>query len=220
MSIAENELTVVATTRVVVVEDHTLVRQSVAKGVGSEPGFAVVGEASRGEDVLPLVRRVRPDIVLMDVAIGHPNGLEVGASLREELPGVRIVFLTMHDDEATVARAMSLGADGYVLKTSALDVLMHGLRAVAAGGSYLDPGVTRHVMRRASSSGSILTERELEVLRSLADGQRPADIARSLYVSIRTVRNHLANIYMKMGVRTAGQAIAEAFQRGLVSRAR
>jgi DNA-binding NarL/FixJ family response regulator len=207
-----------APVRVLIVEDHTLVRQSVAKGVGAEPGFIVVGEASRGDEALALARRTLPDVVLLDVTLGTPNGLDVAAALRAEMPGLRIIFLTMHDDEATVARALSLGADGYLLKTSSFDTLLSGLRAVSLGGSYLDPGVARHVMRRAASSGSILTERELEVLRLLADGRRPADIATTLYVSIRTVRNHLANIYMKLGVRTAGQAVAEAFQRGFVAR--
>jgi len=215
MSIIETEL---APVRVLIVEDHTLVRQSLAKGVGAEPGFTVVGETARGEEVVALAKRTLADIVLLDVTLGTPNGLEVAEQLHAHAPGVRVIFLTMHDDEATVARALALGADGYLLKTSSFDTLVAGLRAVATGGSFLDPGVTRHVMRRASSSGSLLTERELEVLRLLAEGRRPVDIAQLLFVSVRTVRNHLANVYMKLGVRTAGQAVAEAFQRGLVTR--
>ncbi|MFA5890053.1 MAG: response regulator transcription factor [Actinomycetota bacterium] len=208
-----------AMTRIVIVEDHTLVRQSVAKIVSAEPGFIVVGEAARGDEVLPLVNVRRPHIVLLDVAIPGGSGLEVAAQLRAEAPAVRLIFLTMHDDDATVSRAVALGADGYLLKSASTDELIQGLRAVAAGGSFLSPAVARSVMRRAGgrAQGTCLTDRELEVLQLLVSGRRPAEVARTLFVSLKTVRNHLANIYMKLDVDTAAQAIAEAFRQGLVA---
>lgn len=209
---------VVTRSRVVIVEDHTLVRQSIVKILRAD-GLDVVGEAGRGDEAMALIARTMPTIVLLDVALPGRTGLDVAAELRASHPEIRVVFLTMHDDDATVARAIGLGADGYLLKTSSTEELLQGLRAVAAGGSFLSPGIARNVMQRAGGrlGVSALTDRELEVLRLLADGSRPAEIARALFVSLKTVRNHLASIYVKLGVDTAGQAIGEAFRRGLVA---
>lgn len=202
-------------TRVVVVDDHTLVRQSVARLLAAEVGFRVVGEAGRGDEALELVATTRPNLLLIDVSLPGLTGLQVAAEVRKALPGTRVVFLSMHDDDATVHRAIALGADGYLLKSCTADELLQALRAVAAGGSYLSPQVTRSVLRRRR--GGDLTDRELEILRLLSSGERPAEVARELFVSVKTVRNHLASIYVKLNVQTAAQAIAEAFRRGLVA---
>lgn len=206
-------------TRVVIVEDHTLVRQSLVKTVEAEPGFEVVGNAGRGDEGLDLVKRLGPDVVLLDIAMPGGTGLEVAAKLRDAAPNVRFLFLTMHDDDASISKAIGLGADGYVLKTASTDELLTALRAVSEGGSYLSPAVARRVMDLAGGKapGTTLTERELEILRLLATGARPAEVAQKLFVSIKTVKNHLTSVYAKLGVQTGAQAVAEAYRRGLVS---
>lgn len=206
-------------TRVVVIEDHTLVRQSLVKTIDAEEGFEVVGEAGRGDDGLAAVKALGPDVVLLDIAMPGGNGLDVAAQLRTVAPDVRFLFLTMHDDDASISKAIALGADGYVLKTASTDEMMTALKAVAEGGSFLSPAIARRVIDLAGgkSGGPNLTDRELEILRLLAEGMRPLDVATKLFVSIKTVKNHLTSVYAKLGVQTGAQAVAEAYRRGLVS---
>lgn len=205
-------------TRVVVVEDHTLVRQSLMKTVEAEPGFEVVGEAGRGDDALGIIETTRPDVVLMDVNLPGSNGIEVATKVRTAAKRARVLFLTMHDDDATISRAIELGADGYVTKNASTEELLHALRTVAGGDSYLSPAVARRVMDLAGHRAHRidLTRREMEILELLVSGIRPSEAARQLYLSVKTVKNHLTNIYAKLGVRSAVQAAAEAIRRGIV----
>ena len=208
-------------TRVVIIEDHTLVRQSLVKTLEAEPDFEVVGEAGRGDEGLDLIRQHKPDLAILDITMPGGNGLEIASQLRQAAPDVRFLFLTMHEDDASISRAIGIGADGYVLKTASTDELLQAVKAVAEGGSYLSPAIARRVIDLAggkrSGSGSRLTERELEILRLLSEGNRPAEVAAKLFVSIKTVKNHLTSVYAKLGVQTGAQAVAEAYRRGLVS---
>jgi DNA-binding NarL/FixJ family response regulator len=205
-------------TRVVIVEDHTLVRQSLMKTVGAEPGYEIVGEAGRGDDAVKLIADANPDLVLLDINMPGLSGLEVAQKIRGMGSKVRILFLTMHDDDASISRAMSIGADGYVLKTATTDEMLKALHSVAEEGSYLTPAIAKRVIELAGSKGSTgaLTERELEILQLLAEGLRPSEVAAKLFVSLKTVKNHLTSIYSKLGVHTGAQAVSEAFRRGLV----
>jgi DNA-binding NarL/FixJ family response regulator len=206
-------------TKVVVVEDHTLVRQSLVKTINAEQGFEVVGEAGRGDEGLALIAKHSPEVVLLDITMPGGNGLEVAAQMRSAAPNSRFLFLTMHDDDASISKAIALGADGYVLKTASTDELLAALRAIAEGGSYLSPSVARRVIDLAGgkSASANLTDRELEILRLLSSGARPGQVAEKLFVSIKTVKNHLTSVYAKLGVQTGAQAVAEAYRRGLVS---
>ena len=206
-------------TRVVVVEDHTLVRQSLVKTINAEEGFEVVAEAGRGDEGLAQIAKNSPDVVLLDITMPGGNGLEVAAQMRSAAPNSRFLFLTMHDDDVSISKAIALGADGYVLKTASTDELLTALRAIAEGGSYLSPAVARRVIDLAGgkSPSANLTDRELEILRLLASGARPGQVAEKLFVSIKTVKNHLTSVYAKLGVQTGAQAVAEAYRRGLVS---
>jgi len=206
-------------TRVVVVEDHTLVRQSLVKTINAEDGFEVAGEAGWGDEGLALIAKVSPDVVLLDITMPGGNGLEVAAQMRTAAPKTRFLFLTMHDDDASISKAIALGADGYVLKTASTDELLTALHAIAEGGSYLSPAVARRVIDLAGgkSPTANLTDRELEILRLLAQGARPGQVAEKLFVSIKTVKNHLTSVYSKLGVQTGAQAVAEAYRKGLVS---
>jgi len=206
-------------TRVVVVEDHTLVRQSLVKTINAEEGFEVVADAGRGDEGLAQIAKNSPDVVLLDITMPGGNGLEVAAQMRSAAPNSRFLFLTMHDDDVSISKAIALGADGYVLKTASTDELLTALRAIAEGGSYLSPAVARRVIDLAGgkSPSANLTDRELEILRLLASGARPGQVAEKLFVSIKTVKNHLTSVYAKLGVQTGAQAVAEAYRRGLVS---
>jgi DNA-binding NarL/FixJ family response regulator len=206
-------------TRVIVVEDHTLVRQSLVKTINAEEGFEVIGEAGRGDEGLKLIAELSPEVVLLDITMPGGNGLEVAAQMRTAAPKVRFLFLTMHDDDSSISKAIALGADGYVLKTASTDELLAALHAIAEGGSYLSPSIARRVIDLAGGKSSIanLTDRELEILRLLAQGARPGMVAEKLFVSIKTVKNHLTSVYAKLGVQTGAQAVAEAYRRGLVS---
>jgi DNA-binding NarL/FixJ family response regulator len=208
-------------TRVVVVEDHTLVRQSLVKMVAAEPGFEVVGETGRGDEAIELLARLKPDLALLDIAMPGGDGLEVAERAKVHTPATRLLFLTMHEDDASIVRAVGVGADGYVLKTASTEELMQALRTVAGGSSYLSPRIAKRIMNlagtRNASAHARLTDRELEILRLLASGVRPAELAKQLFVSVKTIKNHLTNIYAKLGVQTGTQAVAEAFRRGLVN---
>lgn len=208
--------------RVVVADDHTLVRQSVIKAVRSEEGIEVVGEASDGPTALAAVRTLSPDLVVLDIAMPGADGLAVAEQLRRDHPDVRIVFLSMHDDDTSLQRAVALGANGFVSKSASIDELLEALRAVRDGGSYLSSSVASRVMDlaagRTTASTLGLTAREREILELLTTGHRPGEIAQALFLSVKTVKNHLTSVYQKLGVETGAQAVAEAYRRGLVKR--
>ncbi|HVE75503.1 MAG TPA: response regulator transcription factor [Actinomycetota bacterium] len=208
-------------TRVVVVEDHLLVRQSLIRTLTEELGFEVVGEAGRGDEAIEVITREKPDIALLDIAIPGGDGLSVASQISKALPEIRLVFLTMHDDDSSVRRAVSLGAAGFLPKTASTEEVVQALQAIAAGGSYLSPGIAKRVLAFTEGTGSHtgrLTDRELEILALLAQGRRPQELADEIFVSIKTVKNHLTSIYAKLGVETAAQAVAEAYRQGLVPR--
>jgi DNA-binding NarL/FixJ family response regulator len=204
--------------RVFILEDHTLLRQSLVKTIDSEEGFSVVGEAGRGDDALRLIAATRADIVLMDIGVPGVNGLQVAEQLVAR--GLKLVFLTMYEDDATIVAAMRLGADGYVVKTASTDELLQALRAVANGESYLSQGIARRTISLLSGraqSQSDLTQRELEILQLLSGGDRLREVGERLFLSPKTIKNHLTNVYSKLGVQTGAQAVAEAYRRGLVA---
>jgi DNA-binding NarL/FixJ family response regulator len=208
--------------RVLVADDHTLVRQSIVKAVRTEPGVEVVGEAADGPAALAKVKELEPDLVVLDIAMPGIDGLAVAERLRREQPKVRIVFLSMHDDDASLQRAVELGANGFVSKSASIEELTEAIRAIRDGGSYLSSGVASRVMDlaagRSSSTSVGLTSREREILELLTTGQRPGEIADALFLSIKTVKNHLTSVYQKLEVETGAQAVAEAYRRGLVKR--
>ena len=208
-------------TTIVVVEDHTFVRQSLIRTLSAEVAFRVVGEAADASSGVEVVRKTRPDIVLLDVGLPGEDGLACAGMIRRDDPEQKIVLLTMHEDDATIRGAVSIGIDGFVPKSASTDELLRALGMVADGGSYLSPSVARRVMAlaggRATGVGSRLTDRELEILRLVAQGYRPRDVADRLFVSLKTVKNHLTSIYAKLGVTSGAQAVALAYQHGLAS---
>jgi DNA-binding NarL/FixJ family response regulator len=210
------------TMRVVVADDHALVRQSIVKAVGSEPGLEVVAEVADGLAALQAVATHEPDLVVLDIAMPGKDGLEVAEQLRTRYPDIAVLFLSMHDDDASLQRAVALGARGFVSKSASIDELLDALRAMQEGRSYLSSTVATRVMEiaagRSSTSDLGLTAREREILGLLAEGRRPGEIAEVLFLSVKTVKNHLTAVYQKLGVETGAQAVAEAYRLGLVRR--
>ncbi len=208
--------------RVVVADDHALVRQSIVKAVAGEEGMEVVAEVGDGLAALQAVTTHEPDLVVLDIAMPGKDGLAVAERLRADHPRIAVLLLSMHDDDASLQRAVSLGVKGFVSKSASVDELLEALRAVRDGGSYLSSGVASRVMEiaagRSSTSDLGLTAREREILGLLTEGQRPGEIADGLFLSVKTVKNHLTSIYTKLGVETGAQAVAEAYRRGLVHR--
>jgi DNA-binding NarL/FixJ family response regulator len=207
------------TIRIVLADDHTLVRQSVSKLLAGTEGMQVVGEAADGVQAVDMVRVHRPDVAVLDVSMPHKDGLDAVQEIREDPGDVRILMLTMHDDDATLRRASEVAVDGYVAKTASTDEVITAVRTVAEGGAYVSPVVAMRMMRLASGSrpGSNLTEREVEILRLLAEGSRIQDISEALFLSPKTVKNHLTSVYAKLHVETAAQAVAEAYRTGIVT---
>jgi len=216
--------------RVVLVDDHELMRQGIRTILSAQPDIEVVGEAGSGEQALELVPQVEPDVVCMDVEMPGMGGLEATRRLVDD-PAVsaKVLMLTTFEREDYLLSALQAGASGFLLKNARPENLMDGIRAVAAGEALLSPEVTRAVIERAVARGSLperrmpagtppeqLTDRELEVLKLMARGLSNDEIAESLVVGRATVKTHVSNVLLKLGLRDRVQAVAFAYRNGLV----
>jgi len=200
---------------VVVCDDHTLVRQSLVSMLSDD--VDVVGEAASGKQALLMVERLQPSIVMLDVTMPAPDGLEVAVEIRRRWPDVRILMVTMHTDDETLHRATDVGVDGYVTKAITAEELRQAVAAIADGGAWVSSEVAHRLMRQARDQHDALTQREREVLYELAAGYRISEIAERLYLSEKTVKNHLSSVYAKLGAETGAQAVAIAYRSGMVS---
>lgn len=224
------------TTKIVIIDDHQLFREGVKRILDFENSFEVVAQGDDGSQALTLVGRYKPDVVLMDINMPHINGVEATRRLVESFPNTKVIILSIHDDESYVTHALKTGAQGYLLKEMDADALIEAVKVVAAGGSYLHPKVTHNLvkeyrrlaklddMERVESLNEveyrrplhILTRRECEVLQLLADGKSNRAIGESLYISEKTVKNHVSNILQKMNVNDRTQAVVVAIKNGWV----
>ncbi len=204
--------------RVLLADDHSVVRKGVREFLEEEPDIEVVGEAGDGLQAVELAATLRPDVVVMDIKMPGLSGVEATKRIRKDAPGVRVLALTAYDDDPYIFGLLEAGAAGYVLKTAESRELIRAIRAVAAGQSAVDPAIAPRLIARVThptGSGESLTERELEVLRLAARGLTNKQIGYDLDISDRTVQNHLANIYAKLGVASRTEAVTEALRRGL-----
>jgi DNA-binding NarL/FixJ family response regulator len=210
------------TKRLMIVDDHEVVRMGLKAALEIEDDFTVVAEAGNGQDAIDRAKVQRPDIVLMDVRMEGMDGIEACREIRNELPGTRVLMLTSFAEEETVVAALLAGAAGYVLKNVARARLLEALRAVARGESLLDSRLTKTVLEKLMSGGpkkddgDVLTEREREVLVLIAEGATNKEIAATLVVSENTARNHVSHILGKLGFSRRSEAAAYAVKRGLV----
>jgi NarL family two-component system response regulator LiaR len=204
--------------RVLVVDDHAVVREGLRMFLLPEAGFEVVGEAVDGAAAVELARALRPDLVLMDLLLPGLGGVEATAAIRAELPGVQVMVLTSVLDETAIRRAIGAGAAGYLLKETSGDDLRVALRAVAAGQVQLAPKAVRRLLGPRAPGPEGLSERELEVLEGMAGGKANKEIARDLGLSPETVKTYVKRILHKLGARTRTEAAMQALARGLLHR--
>ena len=215
------------TLKVLLVEDHAIVRQGIKALLDEEPDITIVGEAGDGSEGLLLAQKLKPDIVLMDVSLPTLDGIEVTHQICERLPQVRVLMLSMHDNEEYVFRALQAGACGYVLKQSTSTELVLALRAVAAGSPFLSPDISQILigdyLRRAETREDteealdILTPRERQVLQLITKGFNNRQIAEKLQISIKTVETHRGNMMRKLDVHDRAGLVKFAIDSGLVT---
>ncbi len=208
--------------RLLLADDHEVVRAGLRSLVDATPGMRVVGEASTGEEAVEQARRLRPDVVLMDVSLPRLDGAAATQQIAHECPEVRVLALTAHEDRAHVTRLLQAGAAGYVVKRAAVDELVRAIRTVAAGGTYVDPGLAAALLRhspridapRPDRTGDPLSTREEEVLRRIAWGQSNKAIAGALGISVKTVETYKARIAEKLGLRSRTEMVRYALRHG------
>ncbi len=205
--------------RILIVDDHGVVRQGLRMYLALDPELEVVGEAASGAEALRLAHEQKPDVVLMDLLMPVMDGIAATAAIRRELPDVEVIALTSVLEDSAVYGAMRAGAIGYLLKDTEADELSRAIKAAAAGQVQLSPPVAARLLREvpAPPLPEPLTERETEVLRELASGKSNKEIAAALVIAEKTVRTHVSNILAKLGVASRTQAALHAVRSGLVS---
>ncbi len=207
------------TIRVLITDDHGVVRQGLRMFLSLDPGVEVVGEAANGEEAVAMAQELRPDVVLMDLLMPVMDGISATEAIRRDLPDVEVIALTSVLEDASVTGAVRAGAIGYLLKDTEAAELRRAITAAAEGRVHLVPEAAARLMRevRAPESLESLTGRETEVLKLLARGRANKQIAAALYVSEKTVKAHVSSILMKLGVQSRTQAALHAVRTGVVS---
>ncbi len=210
--------------RVLLADDHALVRQGVRQFLEDADDMAVVGEAADGEQAVQLVETLHPDVALIDIQMPGMGGIEATRQIKARFPEVRVLILTAYDEDPYVFALLGAGANGYLLKTADAEELLRAVRAVSRGDSVLSPEVTDKVLRQLQTGRPIaalsqvesLTAREVAILRLAAQGLTNKAIGRDMGISDRTVQGHLASIYGKLGVASRTEAVTEALKRGWI----
>jgi len=212
--------------KILLSDDHAVVRQGTKELLEQQDDLEVVAEASDGKEAVQLALKKRPDVVVMDLAMPELNGIEATRQIKAVAPSIAVLVLTAYDSEQYVFAFLEAGAAGYLLKDVSVDELVKAIRAVHAGESVLHPAIARKVIDRFArleekhgpeDVSDQLTGRELEVLRLAAKGKSNRDIARELTISVRTVQTHLSNVFNKMGVGSRTEAVMYALRKGLIT---
>jgi DNA-binding NarL/FixJ family response regulator len=204
--------------RLLIADDHPVVRDGLRGMLAGEADFEVVGEAASGTAALALCERERPDVVLMDLQMPEMDGATATAEIAARFPGTRVLVLTTYDTDADILRAVEAGATGYLLKDAPKEQLFPAIRAAARGETVLAPSVAaRLVNRMRVPAEEALTAREVEVLELVARGSSNADIAATLFISEATVKTHLLHVFAKLGVDDRTAAVVAAMERGIIA---
>ncbi len=212
------------TIRVLLVDDHAVVRTGLHMLLGQEEDIEIVGEAGSGREALNAIEQLQPDLVLMDIGLPDMTGIEVTRQVKQKWPGVAVVALTIHEDEEYFFQMLQAGANGYVPKRAAPEELLTALRTAAEGGVYLYPSLAKLLVRdyltgeRETVTGTLdgLTDREQEVLAHLADGASNQDIAETLNISPKTVARHRENIMRKLNLHSRSELVKYAIRKGII----
>jgi DNA-binding NarL/FixJ family response regulator len=213
--------------RIVIAEDHTILREGLRALLSSQEALEVVGEAEDGREAIRQVEKLTPDLILMDLSMPKMNGIEAIREIRRRVPETRILALTVHKAEEFILEVLQAGADGYIPKDASSNELMMAIKSILLGKRYLSPSVSNVVIegylesRRTSASitpWDTLTKREREILKLIAEGHKNKEIADFLYISVKTVEKHRANLMKKLDLHSAAALTAYAMERGLVTR--
>lgn len=211
-----------STITVLLVDDHVAVRQAVRVMLEAEPGMTIVGEASDGAEAVQAAEALRPDVVIVDLAMPGMPGLAAIPRLRQAAPRAAVLVFSMHKNAAYVYEAMRAGARGYVLKSARKDELVGAVRAVHAGGGFLQPEITGPILRRIAADARVeagrsdLTLREIQVLEAIAEGKSNKEIGAAFSIAEDTVKTHLRKVFEKLGASDRAQAVAIALRQHLI----
>lgn len=209
--------------RILLAEDHVIVRESIRQTLERDTHFEVVGEAGDGEEAVRMARQFRPDVVIMDISMPRLNGIEATKQIKEFQPSAVILVLTAYDYEQYIFPLLEAGAAGYLLKDVSSHELMNAIQAVSKGEAVLHPAVARRVLERFKHTpdsqekqytSNVLTERETSVLKMAAKGMTNSDIAKELHLSVRTIESHLGTIFNRLGVGSRTEAVIQAMKKG------
>jgi two-component system, NarL family, response regulator NreC len=212
--------------RILLADDHTVIRKGLRLLLESQPGFQVVAEASDGRQTVAQAEEHRPDVVVLDVAMPTLNGIEAARQISAKLPETAIVFLSMHSDESYVLKALKSGAKAYLLKDSAEYDLINAIRAVNGGKAYFSPAISKMMVedymremqeREVEDSYELLTTREREILQLLAEGKSNKEVAAILNLSLYTVETHRGNILEKLNLHSGAELILYAVRKGVIA---
>jgi len=212
--------------RILLADDHTVVRKGLCLLLESQPGFKVIAEASNGREAVAMAEAHKPDVAVLDVAMPMLNGIEAGRQISDKLPQTAIVFLSMHSDEAYVLKALKSGAKAYLLKDSAEYDLINAIKAVSEGKAFFSPAISRMLVedymrqmreRDVEDSYELLTKREREILQLFAEGKPAKEIALILDLSFYTVETHRNNIFQKLNLHSVAELILYAVRKGVIS---
>lgn len=212
--------------RVVIVEDHALLRAGLLALLAGDPDIEIVGEADNGRDALRVAGQAAPDLVLMDISMPGTNGIDAIVDLKRRYPGIKVLVLTIHNSDDYIQASLNAGADGYILKGATPDELRQAIRTVLSGKCYLSPDVSHHVVHGylggGKASGVVtpwdrLTQRERQVLKLIAEGHPNKSIAEYLCLSVKTVEKHRSNLMGKLDIHNASTLTGFAIQKGLLA---
>ncbi len=213
--------------RIVIAEDHTILREGLRAMISSNPDFDIVGEAEDGRDAIRCVETLVPDLILLDLSMPRMNGMEAIKEIKKQCPETKILVLTVHRTEEYILATLRAGANGYVLKDATHAELLMAIKSVLMGKRYLSPGVSEKVIEgylegrktlRSSTPWDTLTQREREVLKLIAEGYKNKEIADYLYISVKTAEKHRANLMKKLDLHSTSSLTAFAMEKGLVNR--
>ncbi len=205
--------------RLLLADDHPIVRDGISAIVESQSDMEVVGEAEDGEEAVELAERFKPDVVLMDLRMPRMTGVEAIRQIKSRLPRTQILILTTYDNDESILEGLQAGAQGYLLKDSSRQDLLGAIRATARGQSLLPPSVAGRLISRLQSGATALelSPRELEVLRLMADGKRNREIGEALFLSEKTIKAHVSSILRKLNAEDRTEAVTIGLRRGLIS---
>ena len=212
--------------RILIAEDHTILREGLRALLATDPAFVVVGEAEDGRDAIRQAENLEPDVVLMDLSVPRMNGLEAIREIKRQTPQSKVIALTVHDSEEYVLATLQAGADGYVLKDATRSELVMAIQHVMKGKRFLSPGISERVIEgyieghqrlRTKSAWDTLTQREREILKLIAEGCKNREAADFLCISLKTVEKHRANLMKKLDLHNAASLTAFAIEKGLIS---